>query len=117
MSADGQFTKLGRTDDRINLGGTRMFSGKIEAELERLPTVIRAAAIRVYSEDGAEALGIAVQPGPDFDAEKLTISLRRALRGIGEIYVKTMPSIPADDAGQVDRNALELAWPNLPNAI
>ena len=116
MSADGQFTKLGRTDDRINLGGTRMFSGKIEAELERLPTVIRAAAIRVYSEDGAEALGIAIQPAADFDPKKLVTSLRRALRGIGEIYVKTMTSIPTDNAGHVDRNAVELAWPNLPAA-
>lgn len=112
-SADGQITKLGRTDDRINLGGTRLFSGKIEALIERLPSVTRAAAIRVYASDGAEALGIAIQPGPDFDVEHLRGSLVRAMRGIGEIIVRTIDSIPTDPQGCLDRGALEQAWPNL----
>lgn len=66
--SEGAFAKLGRTDDRINLGGTRLFSDKVEAELERLSAIIRPVAIRVFNEDGAEALGGGVQPSPQFDA-------------------------------------------------
>lgn len=115
MASDGAITKLGRTDDRINLGGTRMFSGKIEAQIERLPSVARAAAIRVYAADGAEALGIAVEPGAGFEVEALRQSLMRALRGIGEIFVKTCVALPVDEQGQPDRTALETLWPTMPD--
>ena len=110
QSADGAITKLGRTDDRINLGGTRMFSGKIEAEVERLETVLEAVAVRVYAQSGVEALGVAVRPGPGFDAEKLREVLKRSLRGIGDIFVKTLPNVPKTPNGEPDRLAVERDW-------
>lgn len=117
MTADGEITKLGRTDDRINLGGTRLFSGKLEAQLERLPSVRRAAAIRVYAPDGAEALGVAIEPGEAFHADSLHQSMSRSLRGIGEIFVKPMSQLPTDAEGNLDRQELELVWPTLPTTL
>lgn len=110
LSKDGEFTKLGRTDDRINLGGTRLFSGKVEAQLERLNSVKRSAVIRVYDSDGAEALGIVVEPGTGFDASALQSSLARSLRGIGAILVRSIVKIPLDDKGQPDRKEVERIW-------
>lgn len=90
-----------------------MFSGKIEAELERLDSVSEAVAVRIFTEEGAEALGIAICPGPDFDAEDLRASLQRSLRGIGDIVVKTIKSVPKHPNGQPDRKTVESEWFNL----
>ena len=113
MDDCGELTKLERTDDRINLGGTRFFSGKIEAQIERLASVERAAAIRVYAEDGAEALGIVVEPGQDFDADQLKELLARSITGIGEVFVRSMSSLPTNGSGTLDRKSVERLWSEL----
>lgn len=112
IDLSGEITKLGRSDDRINLGGTRMFSGKLEADLECLDSIEKAVAIGVYADDRAEALGV-VAPSQGFDPAVLQASLDRALKEIGGVFVRKMPQIPCLPDGQPDHDAVAKAWPGL----
>jgi acyl-coenzyme A synthetase/AMP-(fatty) acid ligase len=113
MDAAGNVTKLGRTDDRINIGGARYFSGKIEAALDTLPMVRRTAVIRVFDASGAEAMGIVVEPthlfnGADFDA-----LLQRGFRFVGETIVRATDALPMTPQGGPDRARLAEIWDDL----
>ncbi|HVR95631.1 MAG TPA: amino acid adenylation domain-containing protein, partial [Thermoanaerobaculia bacterium] len=101
--ADGAVAFLGRADQQIKLRGFRIEPGEVEAALERLPEVRRAAvAVRgpsltawVVPEDGD------VDPG----------ALRRALREVLPDYMVPslwviLPALPLTPSGKVDRRAL-----------
>ena len=113
MDEAGNVTKLGRTDDRINIGGARFFSGKIEAAIDLLPTVARSAAIRVFGPDGAEAMGIVIEPGEGFDADSLRAILDRGFRFVGDLFIRTIDRLPVDAGGNPDRRHLEEIWDQL----
>lgn len=113
MDEEGNVTKLGRTDDRINIGGARFFSGKIEAAIDLLPTVARSAAIRVFGPDGAEAMGIVIEPGEGFDADSLRAILDRGFRFVGDLFIRTIDRLPVDAGGNPDRRHLEEIWDQL----
>jgi acyl-coenzyme A synthetase/AMP-(fatty) acid ligase len=103
IAPSGEITKHGRTDDRINLGGTRYFSGIIENLLDQLPYVKRSCAMRVFSTSGAEALGIVVDPSTEYDRDKLLVLLQNSIQGIGEIIVSELSDIPIMPNGTPDR--------------
>ncbi|WP_299352399.1 AMP-binding protein [uncultured Shimia sp.] len=110
LSPDGQMTKHGRTDDRLSLGGTRYFSGLIETALEKLPTVERVCALRVFASDGSEALGLAIKPATGFKATDIQKLAKRSLPGIGDVIVRVCASFPVGKEGLPDREALEQWW-------
>ncbi len=113
MDALGNVTKLGRTDDRINIGGARFFSGKVEAALDQLPMVRRSGVIRVFGPDGAEALGVVVEPGDGFDIKGLRGILERGFKFVGDILVRTIQELPVDTTGNPDRRRLAEIWADL----
>ncbi|MBL4805793.1 MAG: acyl--CoA ligase [Rhodobacteraceae bacterium] len=110
IDENGVMTKLARTDDRLGLGGTRYFSGLIEAAIEHHPTVQKACAIRVFAKDGSEALGIVITPLDGFDPKAVQALAKRSLAGIGEVIVKEHPEIPLLKDGTPDRTSVEEWW-------
>ena len=112
---DGSFTKISRTDDRINLGGTRLFSGKVEAALEKLPSIDCAAAIRVFTRSGKPVLGLALQVNDKFEASSVDDILKRSLKGVGGIELRRVDSLPKTKSGDPDRDWVENNWKSLPS--
>ena len=109
----GEITKIGRTDDRINLGGTRLFSGKVEALLLKLPGVKEAAAVRIYGADGIEVLGVALSGDENsVDVGQAKGILTRGLKGIGGVEVKLVPELPMT-GGSPDREWITDNWDSL----
>lgn len=113
MDADGVVTKHGRTDDRINLGGTRYFSGKIEAVIDKIPTVRQSTVIRVFAPSGAEALGVVVEPNPGFDPAALSAFLKKNILGIGEVMVRQIDRTPTGPTGVPNRQQVARMWEDL----
>ncbi len=110
QDAMGEVTKHGRTDDRLSLGGTRYFSGKIEDLLEQHPSVAAICALRVFDVSGQEALGLVVVGNGPIDTEDLARMTKRGLPGIGAVLVREIAALPTDVAGNVDRVAVQDWW-------
>lgn len=117
IDAQGNIWKLGRLDDRINLGGTRFFAGQLEAELGKLREISKLAVLKTYDEQGAEALGVLVAPATrlqsEFDPEALRHGLADILKMAAGIIVRQVDDVPLDPNGQIDRVASKALFENV----
>ena len=107
---EGCITKHGRTDDRINLGGVRLFSGQVEAVVLKIPQVEKVAAIRVYAEDGSEALGLAIELNAQVSAASIARTVKNGLSGVGDVQVALLEVLPLSTTGEPDRVLIEQWW-------
>lgn len=117
IDAQGNLWKLGRLDDRINLGGTRFFAGQLEVELGKLQEIDNVVVLKTFDAQGAEALGVLVAPAAgvqsEFDTETLRHGLADILKMAARIIVRQVDNVPLDPDGQIDRAASKALFENV----
>ncbi len=101
---DGVLEHLGRTDRCVKLRGVRVELGEVEAVLAAHPAVREAAAVLID-----ERLVAFVTPAADtFDRPALDAWARDRLpRAAVPGRIVSVPSLPRNDRGKVDRPALQ----------
>ncbi|WP_171169269.1 non-ribosomal peptide synthetase [Streptomyces sp. I05A-00742] len=107
---EGVVEYLGRTDDQVKIRGFRIEPGEIEAALEALPGVARAAVTaRELTAGGARRLvGYAVPaPGAALDPEALRTGLAATLpEHMVPSALVVLDALPLSLNGKLDRKAL-----------
>ncbi|MCP2256430.1 non-ribosomal peptide synthase domain TIGR01720/amino acid adenylation domain-containing protein [Streptoalloteichus tenebrarius] len=108
-TGDGVVEYLGRADDQVKVRGYRIEPGEIEAVLTEHPAVAQAAVVVRDGGTGVGRLVAYVTPATDTapSAADLRDHARRALPAymVPAVFV-TLPELPVNTSGKVDRNAL-----------
>jgi amino acid adenylation domain-containing protein len=109
INADGLLEFCGRKDDRIKIRGNRIELNDIEQALERLPGVVRAAAVATPREN-QEALLVAFVVKTN-DASWTAPRLRHAVREKLPLHmvpsqIVFLDSLPYNKGNKIDREAL-----------
>ncbi|MDX6769405.1 MAG: amino acid adenylation domain-containing protein [Elusimicrobiota bacterium] len=106
---DGVLEYLGRVDHQIKVRGYRVELGEVEAALAAHPSVGTAAVLLREDQPGLQRLVayLTPRPGQDLDQEAVhrhlkTVLPEPALPG----YYMTLPTLPLNHNGKVDRKAL-----------
>jgi thioesterase domain-containing protein len=119
LLADGRIEFLGRLDDQVKIRGVRIEPGEIEAALRFHPAVQDAAVVPREGRDGEKEL-VAFLVSPEAVDPSI---LRRFLEdrlptAMLPSRLVTLPALPVNAAGKVDRRALSrLALPGEGRAI
>ncbi len=109
INSDGLLEFIGRQDDRIKIRGNRVALFEIEAALQQLDGV-RRAAVEAIARDSEEALLVAFAVlAPEHACSPTT--LRRALRQVLPDHmvparIVLMDTLPITPTGKIDREAL-----------
>jgi acyl-coenzyme A synthetase/AMP-(fatty) acid ligase len=107
IEPDGTLMIEGRADNVINLGGSKYAAERIETLAGLCPGVVMSAAVRLLGPEGmAPELGVAVVPGPGFDAAYLRTFLTENMRTSARIQVATCDHLPSLPTGKLDRVAV-----------
>ncbi|MGH3401120.1 MAG: amino acid adenylation domain-containing protein [Streptosporangiaceae bacterium] len=106
---DGTLEFLGRADDQIKFHGYRIEPGEIEAALQRVPGVGRAAVAVREEQSGDKRLVGYLSPagGSSPSGEELRAALRRILPDylVPSVFV-VLDELPLNANGKLDRRAL-----------
>ncbi|MGV3491985.1 MAG: AMP-binding protein [Devosia sp.] len=107
---DGRFKVLGRTRDRLNLGGVKLNAADIDEAARQVPGVNDALCFTVANAHGMEELYVAVVPTGETDEAQVAEGIRRACQGMNNsIRVQSVyfvPAIPINDNGKRMRRSL-----------
>ena len=106
FSTDGVLTLEGRVDEMMNLGTIKIFPAEIEATAEGFPGVAECAAVALRAEAHGDIPVLAVVPGPGFDAASLLAHCRARLGLRAPRKIVTVPALPRNHQGKVQRVAL-----------
>ncbi|HKY33643.1 MAG TPA: amino acid adenylation domain-containing protein [Candidatus Polarisedimenticolia bacterium] len=113
---DGQLEFLGRRDLQVKVRGHRVEPGEIEAALERLPAVARAA-VRAHEHSGGRRLAgyVVLRPGRQETTAELRERLAASLPDwMVPSAILILDALPTSPNGKIDRQALpEPAWGEL----
>lgn len=104
VSAAGQLTVVGRTDDLMNMGGTKFLGSQLEALVLRVEGVQDAAAFLAPDDAGLDAPHIAYVADDDLDLTPLRMVFTRALGR--EARLLRVDSIPRNAMGKTQRDRL-----------
>lgn len=115
---DGSFSFLGRTDHQVKLRGHRIELGEVEAALEALPSVDRAAA-RIFGDGFADQRLIAyviLAQAAELPSAQVQSQLRRALTellpaAMIPAQILVLNALPHTPNGKLDRSALPSPQP------
>ncbi len=103
---DGGLQFLGRRSELLNIGGTKRAPHLFEALARGFPGVADVAAFRLPEPGGGDRLGMAVVPGPGFDATALAAHLTGHLGARCPFDMVVRDAIPVTPAGKTDRRRL-----------
>lgn len=106
ISADGRLTLAGRSDDMINIGGTKVSLESVEAAVSGHPAVRDAAAFSLQGPQGEARLCVAVVADPGVDGPSLIEALRPRLRLRTPRRIFVVDAIPRNPSGKVMRSEL-----------
>ncbi len=98
----------GRENEVLNLAGVKIDPARLEAVIQQDPAIIESAAVLLKDALGGPVLvAVVVAPGGPVDAEALKERCARAL-GVHARpkAVITVPSLPRNDAGKIQREVL-----------
>ncbi|MFF1798930.1 non-ribosomal peptide synthetase, partial [Kitasatospora sp. NPDC058263] len=107
---------LGRSDEQIKLGGRRIELGEVDAALQALPGVARAAAAVRTARGGNQLLVGYLVTKDGWDREASVERLRAELPAALVPLLASVESLPTRTSGKVDRNALPWPLPDLETA-
>lgn len=107
---DGALQFLGRRAEFLNIGGNKRAPQWFEAALQGQPGVADVAAFRLPDPGGGDVAGLAVVPGPGFDAGLLTAQLAERLGPRYLFRLLAVDAIPVTAAGKTDRARLSQAF-------
>lgn len=107
LDAAGYLFLVGRLDDRINQGGSKIYPVEIEEVLRVFPGVLDAAVVGVPARRAQELPVAAVEGGGALDLEALRNHCRTHLgpRRMPHTIVR-LPALPRTGSGKVDTRAL-----------
>lgn len=103
---DGGLVVEGRADDIINLGGTKVAPGEVEAVLLEDPAIADAAAYAAEGEQGIPRLLAAVVVRPGYDEVKALRRCRAVLGQKAPMRLVTVPALPRNSQGKLLRHEL-----------
>jgi acyl-CoA synthetase (AMP-forming)/AMP-acid ligase II len=106
LGADGLLLVEGRADDVMNLGGTKVLPSWIEEAALRCPAVEDAAAFALSDTTSANSCYLAIVSSAGFDMQDLVNALSEQTRHLWHVSVFTLPALPRNAMGKVDRNEL-----------
>lgn len=121
LAGDGQLTIRGRTDDRLNLGGTKIDANAIDRVLTEVEGVADGAAFG-WSDGALSKLGVALVAKPGAEEAQLREavgnSLQRAFGPKGEPQaIVFVPKLPLNANGKVMRRELAANLPAASNTM
>lgn len=103
---DGRLQLLGRTADRLQVGGAKVAPGVFEAMADGVPGLVSVTAFGVPSETGTEDLGLALVTDGGFDLPAFARYMYARLGPTFPMQIAEVDAIPMTPAGKVDRPAL-----------
>jgi acyl-coenzyme A synthetase/AMP-(fatty) acid ligase len=106
VDARGLLHIEGRTNDLMNIGGSKFLAPSLESLVIGLPGVMDAAAFVAPDEDGLSVPHLAYVAGPNFDLDAVHDSTRRAVGG-HELRLIEVRAIPRNAMGKVRRHQLQ----------
>ncbi len=113
IDVDGCITKQGREDDRINLGGLRLFSAQVEEVVLQIPEIQHVAAIRVFADNGAETLGLAIELNSPLSPSAIATIVKKGLPSASGVQVALVEKLPVNAAGIPDRKLIQNRWADI----
>lgn len=107
--ADGSLQVLGRVSDVLNIGGNKIAPIRVEALAAGFAGLDRIAVFRAPAANGMDRVGLAVVPGPDFDASGFLAHMSARLGPHFPLVLRVVDCLPQTAAGKIDRDALVAA--------
>lgn len=107
VGEDGIVRLEGRTSDAIDIAGVRVMPGPIEEALFAVPGVRDAAVVGRTGPTGSPQVWAAIVAAREISLDAIERSLAARRVRARPSVVARVPRIPRNDAGKVDRNALE----------
>jgi amino acid adenylation domain-containing protein len=105
--ADGALEFLGRHDDQLKIRGFRIEPGEIEAALQEIAGVRKAAVVHEPGPGGGALIAFVVNADEGLTAPRLIRMLRNRLpRHLVPAAIRFLPDLPLSPNGKVDRRAL-----------
>ena len=102
IDTDGVLTLLGRTNDRINLSGSKYSPSMVEA-IAIAAGASQAAAFEMPGHDQMPALGILVASETALDETALANMIKLNLNTLADVVVRQVSTMPRTAAGKLDR--------------
>ena len=114
LDEDGELWITGRASDRIVSGGVTVEPAEVEEVLVRHPAVAQAAVTGIPDEEWGERIVAVVVPvdgaSPPGEAEVLAFAAERLAAGKRPRALRSVPALPLNANGKVDRAALREGW-------
>ena len=116
--ADGVIEFHGRRDDQVKIRGFRIEPGEIEAALQDIEGVRKAAVVHEAAPGGGHLIAFVVCSDGGLTTECLAQSLRDRLpRHMVPQHVRLVADLPLSPTGKVDRRALLAAYDPAEEAV
>lgn len=111
LTADGQLIHLGRSDDMMIVNGINLYPAEIEQVLSAHPAVREAAALPLKQavQHDLPVCAVSLAEGACVDAQALLTHAQERLGAYALHQVVILDSIPRNDRGKPDRQALKAA--------
>jgi acyl-coenzyme A synthetase/AMP-(fatty) acid ligase len=106
LTPEGRIVIAGRADDRMVLGGIKIFPAEIEAVVEDFATVAACAAFAQHSPSLGDIPMVAVVPREGFDAAALLAHCRARLGVRAPRRIVALDALPRNAAGKILRREL-----------
>jgi acyl-CoA synthetase (AMP-forming)/AMP-acid ligase II len=108
MPAPGHLVVLGRSDDMLNIGGSKIAPGAMEEHLKRFAGVRDAAVVCIENENGIGQPAVAIEAAADVDERPIRDFATRFFRRYTHtIHFKSFQSFPRTDNGKIKRREIE----------
>nr|QQZ49122.1 hypothetical protein JKL49_18465 [Phenylobacterium glaciei] len=104
VSAAGVLQVMGRTDDLMNIGGSKFLAGRLEALVLRVDGVLDAAAFVAPDEQQLDAPHVAYVANDELDLTPLRMIFTQALGR--EARLLRVLEIPRNAMGKIQRDVL-----------
>lgn len=106
LDENGGLSVLGRIDELMNFGGTKVLPNKIEAVLSGVDAVQDVAVFALEHQGPIALPAAAVVAGDEFSPDAMAQRFRQRFKHLGELHVVRVPSIPRNEMGKVMRMQL-----------
>ncbi len=107
LTTDGDFYLVGRTDERINAGGSKRDPNELDGLVKNIAGVNDAATFGFDLPNGIRSIAVALVLQNGFSVKSLGDQISDSLRFGGALVLIEVPSIPRNTMGKVQRIDLE----------